>query len=135
MNVLNTTINLKPSVLLVNDDEITSAILQSLLQHEGYEVTRAVDANQAYDTINNSKQSYSLALIDLLKSYKSSFDLMSHIRTLRDWDKTPVILISSRNEEDDIFKALGAGAADYIVKPFSLGEVLSRIRTSAPQEF
>ena len=132
MNAINTMIDQKPTVLLVNDDEITSAILQSLLQHEGYDVTHASDSKQAYDAI--SKQSFSLALLDLLKSYKTTFDLMSHIRSLRDWDETPVIVISPKPEEDEIFKALDAGAADYIVKPFSLGEVLNRIRTSAPQE-
>ena len=132
MNAVNTMIDQKPTVLLVNDDEITSAILQSLLQHEGYDVTRVADSKQAYDAI--SKQSFSLALLDLLKSYKATFDLMSHIRSLRDWDETPVIMISPKQGEDEIFKALDAGAADYIVKPFSLGEVLSRIRTSAPLE-
>ena len=132
MSALNMMIDQRPTVLLVNDDEITSAILQSLLQNEGYDVTHVADSKQAYNAI--SKQAFSLALLDLLKSYNATYDLMSHIRSLRNWDESPVILISPKTDEDEIFKALDAGAADYIVKPFSLGEVLNRIRTSAPLE-
>jgi DNA-binding response OmpR family regulator len=62
--------------------------------------------------------------------YISGFELISHIRSLPDWDKTPVIMISGKSQEKDIIKALDAGATDYIVKPFQPGEVLARIRKS-----
>lgn len=117
----------KPSILLVEDDEVTAYMLEYLLQREGYTVTRVPDGKQALEAINN-KPPFSLALLDIMVPYISGFELISHIRSLPDWDKTAVIMLSGKSQEKDIIKALDAGATDYIVKPFQPGEVLARIR-------
>lgn len=122
----------KPSILLVEDDEVTAYMLEYLLQREGYKVTNVPDGKQAFETINNNPP-FSLALLDIMVPYVSGFELISHIRSLPDWDKTAVIMISGKSQEKDIIKALDAGATDYIVKPFQPGEVLARIRKSVSQ--
>lgn len=122
----------KPSILLVEDDEVTAYMLEYLLQREGYKVTNVPDGKQAFETINNNPP-FSLALLDIMVPYISGFELISHIRSLPDWDKTAVIMISGKSQEKDIIKALDAGATDYIVKPFQPGEVLARIRKSVSQ--
>lgn len=122
----------KPSILLVEDDEVTAYMLEYLLQREGYKVTNVPDGKQAFETINNNPP-FSLALLDIMVPYISGFELISHIRSLPDWDKTAVIMISGKSQEKDIIKALDAGANDYIVKPFQPGEVLARIRKSVSQ--
>ena len=128
---MNTDINndtsRKPSILLVEDDEVTAYMLEYLLQREGYKVTNVPDGKQAFEAINNNPP-FSLALLDIMIPYISGFELISHIRSLPDWDKTAVIMISGKSQEKDIIKALDAGATDYIVKPFQPGEILARIR-------
>ena len=126
---INNETSKKPSILLVEDDEVTAYMLEYLLQREGYRVTNVPDGKQALETINNNPP-FSLALLDIMVPYISGFELISHIRSLPDWDKTPVIMISGKSQEKDIIKALDAGATDYIVKPFQPGEVLARIRKS-----
>lgn len=120
-----------PSVLLVEDDEITAYMLEYMLQREGYNVTHFADGKQAYEAINNDHP-FSLALLDVMIPYKNGIELISHIRSLPAWRKTPVIMISGKSQEKDIVKALDTGATDYIVKPFQPGEVLARIRKAAP---
>ena len=122
----------KPSILLVEDDEVTAYMLEYLLQREGYKVTNVPDGKQALEKIKNNPP-FSLALLDIMIPYVSGFELISHIRSLQDWDKTAVIMISGKSQEKDIIKALDAGATDYIVKPFQPGEVLARIRKSVSQ--
>ena len=120
-----------PSVLLVEDDEITAYMLEYMLQREGYKVTSVADGKQAYEMINN-EHPFSLALLDVMIPYKNGIELMLYIRSLPAWVETPVIMISGKSQEKDIVKALDSGATDYIVKPFQPREVLARIRKSAP---
>ena len=129
---INNETSKKPSILLVEDDEVTAYMLEYLLQREGYKVTNVPDGKQAFETINNNPP-FSLALLDIMVPYVSGFELISHIRSLPEWDKTAVIMISGKSQERDIIKALDAGATDYIVKPFQPGEVLARIRKSVSQ--
>lgn len=128
-HIKNETIN-PLSILLVEDDEITAYMLEHLLQREGYTVTRVADGKHAIEEIDNSPP-FSLALLDIMIPYFSGFELISHIRSLPDWDETTIIMLSGKSQEKDIIKALDAGATDYIVKPFQPGEVLARIRKSA----
>jgi len=104
-------------------------MLSYLLKREGYDVTCFSDGNQAYEAINEG-HSYSLALLDVMIPYRNGIDLISQIRSLPSWDNTPVIMISGKSQEQDIIKALDAGANDYVTKPFQPGEVLARIRNS-----
>lgn len=120
-----------PSILLVEDDDVTAYMLTYLLQREGYKVTSVTDGKQALDAINNNPP-FTLALLDIMIPYTNGFELVSHIRSLPDWDDSAVIMISGKTQEKDIIKALDAGATDYIVKPFQPGEVLARIRKSSP---
>lgn len=115
------------SILLVEDDEVTAYMLEYLLQREGYEVTCVPDGEQAINAIENNPP-FSLALLDIMLPYASGVELISHIRSKVDGDKTSIIMISGKSQERDIIKALDSGADDYIVKPFQPGEVLARIR-------
>ena len=120
-----------PSILIVEDDDVTAYMLAYLLQREGYDVTNVTDGKQALEAINNNPP-FALALLDIMIPYTNGFELVSHIRSMPSWDNSAVIMISGKSQEKDIIKALDAGATDYIVKPFQPGEVLARIRKSAP---
>jgi len=116
-----------PTILIVEDDEVTSYMLEFLLQREGYTVTRANDGKEALKLIENSKP-FDIVLLDIMIPYINGFELVSHIRSQPAWEKTPVLMLSGKSQEKDIIKALDSGATDYIVKPFQPGEVLARIR-------
>jgi len=116
-----------PTILIVEDDEVTSYMLEFLLQREGYTVTKANDGKEALKLIENSKP-FDIVLLDIMIPYINGFELVSHIRAQPAWEKTPVLMLSGKSQEKDIIKALDSGATDYIVKPFQPGEVLARIR-------
>jgi len=118
---------LSPTILIVEDDEVTSYMLEFLLQREGYTVTKANDGKEALKLIENSKP-FDIVLLDIMIPYINGFELVSHIRSQPAWEKTPVLMLSGKSQEKDIIKALDSGATDYIVKPFQPGEVLARIR-------
>ena len=119
-----------PTILIVEDDEVTSYMLEFLLQREGYTVTKANDGKEALKLIENSKP-FDIVLLDIMIPFINGFELVSHIRSQPDWEKTPVLMLSGKSQEKDIVKALDSGATDYIVKPFQPGEVLARIRKAA----
>ncbi len=116
-----------PTILIVEDDEVTLYMLEFLLQREGYTVTKANDGKEALKLIENSKP-FDIVLLDIMIPYINGFELVSHIRSQPSWEKTPVLMLSGKSQEKDIIKALDSGATDYIVKPFQPGEVLARIR-------
>ena len=116
-----------PTILIVEDDEVTSYMLEFLLQREGYTVTKANDGKEALKLIENSKP-FDIVLLDIMIPFINGFELVSHIRSQPAWEKTPVLMLSGKSQEKDIVKALDSGATDYIVKPFQPGEVLARIR-------
>lgn len=116
-----------PTILIVEDDEVTSYMLEFLLQREGYSVTKALDGKEASRIIENSKP-FDIVLLDIMVPYINGFELITQIRSRPAWKKTPVLMLSGKSQEKDIIKALDSGATDYIVKPFQPGEVLARIR-------
>jgi len=132
INVNNASRN-NASILLVEDDDVTAYMLTYLLKREGYDVTCFSDGQQAYDAIN-ADHPFSLALLDVMIPYRNGIELIAQIRSMPSWDDTPVIMISGKSQEQDIVKALDAGANDYVTKPFQPGEVLARIRNSVPAQ-
>ena len=126
-NDTNNTIGQSASILVVEDDEVTAYMLEYLLQREGYEVTCVFDGNQAKAAIEKN-QPFSLVLLDIMLPYISGIELITHIRSTADGNRTAIIMISGKAQEKDIIRALDTGADDYIVKPFQPGEVLARIR-------
>lgn len=116
-----------PTILIVEDDEVTLYMLEFLLQREGYSVTSAKNGKEASRIIDESKP-FDLVLLDIMIPYINGFELVTYIRSLPDWKDTAVFMLSGKSQEKDIIRALDSGATDYIVKPFQPGEVLARIR-------
>lgn len=112
-------------ILLVEDDAEISEMLTNYLTTENYEVTCAFDGQEACDQFDAS--SFSLVLLDLMIPKISGMDVMQHIRKS---SVVPVIILSAKDTEADKTLGLGLGADDYITKPFSVAEVLARIRAN-----
>ena len=110
------------TVLVVDDDESIRHTLMTELQAEGYEVAGASNGSEALELL---QPEISLILTDLAMPVMDGFDL---IRNVRRSSELPVIVLSVRGGESDKIRALDLGADDYVVKPFSLPELLARVR-------
>lgn len=109
-------------VLIVEDDKEINSILQTFLEQKGYEVWTALDGHVA--TGQMKEREYDLILMDLMLPFKSGERL---IKELREYSKTPVIVLSAKTMLETKLEVLRLGADDYILKPFDLEEVLVRM--------
>lgn len=112
-------------ILLVEDDTEISEMLKNYLATENYEVACALDGQQACTMFDGA--SYDLILLDLMIPKVSGMSVMQHIRGK---SYVPIIILSARDSESDKTLGLGLGADDYITKPFSVVEVLARIKAA-----
>lgn len=112
-------------ILVVDDEEDISAILKFNLSKEGYEV---VTANSAEEALTLDIASFNLLLLDVMMGGMSGFELTGKLKTDPKTAGVPVIFITARDTEDDAVEGLDLGADDYISKPFSIREVVSRVK-------
>ena len=110
-------------ILVVDDEKTLVATLKFNLEKEGYEVVAATDGEQALTTARES--SPDLVILDLMLPNMHGFEVC---RVLRREMGVPIIILSARTEEVDKIVGLELGADDYVTKPFSIKELLARIR-------
>jgi DNA-binding response OmpR family regulator len=111
-------------VLIIEDEVAMAKGLQDNLEFEGYQADMAFDGNQGLEKALN--ETYQLILLDVMLPGISGFDIC---KTLRNKGiKTPIIMLTAKAEEIDKVLGLEFGADDYLTKPFSLRELLARIR-------
>ena len=111
---------------MVIDDEVQiRRLLEITLNLNGYKVSEATTAKEGI--ISAATHNPALIILDLGLPDE---DGLSVLRKLKEWYKNPIIILSVRNSEDDIIRALDSGANDYLTKPFRTGELLARIRTA-----
>ncbi len=118
--------NLKPTILIVEDDEAIITLLTYTLEKEGYTTIITKDGEEAIALIDEYKPD--LVLLDWMIPGKNGIQICSYIRSKIEVKKTPIIMISARTEEEDRVEGLERGADDYIVKPFSAKELVARIQ-------
>lgn len=113
----------KTTVLIADDDLQLLDLVTLNLDLEGYGVLRASDGRQALERIERYHPD--LALLDVMMPGMSGFAVCHRVCTC---SKVPVIIITARGQEQDKIRGLDLGADDYLVKPFSVGELLARVR-------
>lgn len=111
------------NLLIVEDDIEINDLLKNFLESEGYNVVSAYDGKMALDFFNQNK--FDLILLDIMIP---KIDGISVIKYIRDNSIVPIIVISAKDSDFDKTIGLGLGADDYITKPFSMIEVLARIK-------
>lgn len=112
-------------ILLVEDDAEISEMLKNYLTTENYDVICAFDGQQACEKFDEVP--VQLVLLDLMIPKMSGMDVMQHIRRN---SFVPIIIVSAKDTESDKTLGLGLGADDYMTKPFSVAEVLARIKAA-----
>jgi DNA-binding response OmpR family regulator len=110
-------------VLVVEDDSAIRQGLVDALQFAGYEVLQAANGNDGLAQAVRS--TFDLLLLDLILPGHSGFEILEAVRKTR--PVLPVIILTARGEEADRVKGLRLGADDYVVKPFSVRELLARV--------
>ncbi len=113
-----------PKILVVDDEQNMRTGLKDNLEFEGYEVDTANDGEQGLKKILDN--SYNLIILDVMMPKKSGFDVCKEVR--KAGITTPVILLTAKGDEIDKVVGLEIGADDYITKPFSLRELLARVK-------
>ena len=116
----------KHTILVVDDEESLCEILQFNLEVEGYDVEVAYSAEQA---LGMHPERYSLILLDVMMGEMSGFRMARILKENPETARIPVIFCTARDSEDDTVAGLNLGADDYIAKPFSIREVLARVRS------
>lgn len=121
----STLIPSKHKILLIEDDPEIADMLKTCLAAENYEVFCAADGRQACALFERA--AFSLVLLDLMIPEISGLDVMQYIRGR---SVVPVIIVSAKDTETDKTLGLSLGADDYITKPFSVAELLARVKAN-----
>ncbi len=110
-------------ILVVDDEERMVRFIRLNLEHDGFEVVEAYRGAQAIDRIRSGLPD--LVLLDVMLPDIDGFEVL---RIIREVSSVPVIMLTAKGEEDDRVRGLELGADDYITKPFSPRELVSRVR-------
>ena len=112
-------------ILLAEDEQQLSRVLETAMIHEGYQVDTAFDGQEAVDLAKGN--AYDLMILDIMMPVKTGIEALKEIR--QTGNTTHVIMLTAMSEVDDKVTGLDAGADDYLTKPFSLKELLARLRS------
>jgi DNA-binding response OmpR family regulator len=112
-------------ILLVEDEPNIARFVELELSHEGYEVTKAEDGREGLKLAEEGR--FDLVLLDIMLPGLNGLEVL---RRLRRTSQLPVIMLTARDAVMDKVTGLDMGADDYITKPFSIEELLARIRTA-----
>lgn len=110
-------------LLVIEDEPTLSRLLSYNLTQEGYEVTVEEDGTAGYELA--SKHAYELILLDVMLPGMNGFAVLERLR--RQGVRTPVIILTAKNAEEEVVQGLKMGADDYITKPFGVSELLARV--------
>ena len=122
--IINKTVKDKKmyNVLIADDNLQIVSILKEYCKKNNFNVTLAHDGEETLEKIRNNK--FDIVLLDIMMPKKNGFDVCKEVRT---FSNGPIIMITARGEDFERIMGLETGADDYIVKPFSPGEVIARI--------
>jgi two-component system KDP operon response regulator KdpE len=110
-------------ILVVDDEERMVRFIRLNLEHDGFQVSEAYNGNQALDRMRTKLPD--LILLDVMLPDIDGFEVL---QTIREISNVPVIMLTAKGEEEDRVRGLETGADDYITKPFSPRELVSRVR-------
>ena len=116
----------KPSILIVEDEQSQREILCYNLEADGYEVLSAENGEEALLVVDEA--SPDIILLDWMMPLVSGIEVCRRLKLNRETREIPIIMLSARSEEVDKVRGLETGADDYMIKPYSVIELLARVR-------
>src|SRR5207244_3140733 len=116
----------KPNVLVVDDEPIVVEVVGRYLRRDGFAVLTAADGEQALAAALDPGTVPDVVVLDVMLPGVDGLEVCRRLRAAN--FKSPIILLTARSEEADRIAGLGIGADDYVVKPFSPGELVARVK-------
>ena len=113
-------------ILIVDDEETLCEVLKLNLENEGYDVDIAFSAEQA---LTYNLEVYSLILLDIMMGEISGIKMAKMVKSNIKTAKIPIIFCTARDTEDDMIMGLNLGADDYIMKPYTVRNVIARVKS------
>jgi adenylate cyclase len=118
--------NPKIRVMVVEDDEAASMFMAEVLQMDGYEAIVVNESHKALEIANSTLPD--LFLLDLMMPPPDGFKLCRMLRADPSFRRTPIMIVTALDDTDSRIVAIGAGANDYLVKPFHIDDLLSKVK-------
>jgi two-component system KDP operon response regulator KdpE len=115
----------QPTVAVIDDEPQIRRVLTITLESGGFKVISAGSANEGISLVASYQPQ--LIILDIGLPDRDGFSV---VKELRSWNNIPIIILSVRNDGDDIVKALDLGADDYLTKPFNTAELMARVRAT-----
>jgi two-component system, OmpR family, response regulator len=112
-------------LLLADDEDNLRSMLDAALRHSGFDVTPVATGREALDSVRTQRPD--LLVLDVMLPDLDGFEVCRRLRT--EGDHTPVLFLTARDATEDAVRGLTLGGDDYLVKPFSLEELVARIRS------
>lgn len=124
--------NEKKRILVVDDERDLCEIMLFNLHEAGYQTEAAYSAEEALQQIENGKlsnsKSFDLLLLDVMMPGMSGYELAEHLKKDEQTQHIPIIFLTAKDTEDDTLRGFALGADDYVTKPFSVREVMARVK-------
>jgi len=118
--------SVKPYIIIAEDEDALSTLLQYNLEKEGYETGIATDGEEALMMIDERLPD--LLVCDWMMPRVSGIEVTRRLRVQPETRNLPIVMLTARSEETDRIRGLDTGADDYVIKPFSMVELIARIR-------
>ena len=120
-----------PAILAADDDRGTRHLIAYKLERIGFQVTACADGEELL--AHAAKAKPALFILDLMMPIKDGYTTLRALKSDPGLAGVPVLMLSSKNQEEDVVRCLEAGAADYMVKPFSPDELVARVNKLIPR--
>ena len=117
---------MRPTVMIVEDEASLVTMLRYNLEKEGYNVTEASDGEEAITVANETPPD--AVILDWMLPRMSGIEVCRQLRRKTETRAVPIIMLTARSEEADKIRGLNVGADDYLTKPFSMPELVARVR-------
>jgi two-component system phosphate regulon response regulator PhoB len=117
----------QPHVLIVEDEPAQREVLSYNLSAEGYRVSTAADGEQGLLAVEENAPD--MIVLDWMLPHISGIEICRQLKSRSDTRNIPIIMLSARSEEVDKVRGLETGADDYVVKPYTVAELMARVRT------
>jgi two-component system phosphate regulon response regulator PhoB len=117
---------MKPRILIVEDEAALAELLRYNMTAEGFVVSQAADGEEA--ELQIAEETPDLVILDWMLPSVSGLEICRRLRSRQETRAIPVLMLTARGEEADRIRGLSTGADDYVVKPFSVPELMARVR-------
>lgn len=114
-------------ILIIEDDKKISRIIELQLNHAGFKTTKAFTGRSGIETYNQNP-TFDLILLDIMLPEVSGYDVLKYIKSQN--QHLPIILLTAKDDTNDLVSGFDLGADDYVTKPFNFDELLARIKAN-----